>query len=573
MSADGHPPPPLSEAALATLTSLGLSMDEGRRREYYAKGWWTRATLVAGFLRACEAHADKTAIIAYRSTEDAAHRLTYREVAGHVDRVAAGLIHLGIGVGDVVSAQLPNWWEFAVTALAASRIGAAFNPIVPILRRREVTFMTKLLESKVCVVPRHYRGFDHATMLADVATAVPSLQHRIVVGGEAGPGELSFEEDVLGHPWERSYAQELAARTAEPDAVSDIQFTSGTTGEPKGVGHTHNTLHACARAVYETLQLDVDDSVFMPAPLSHSIGFVYGCMTPLSRGMTAIYQDVWDPVRGLDIIAAESPRWTFGSTAFIVDLVRAHRNYPVDTTSLRYFVTGGAPIPPVVVTDARSELGTRVIAVWGMTENGAVTCTRLDEPPDAAAESDGLPCPWMELKVVDRTTGQSLPPDIEGELHARGASQMLGYVRRPSLTKALVDPDGWFDTGDLARLSTSGHLRITGRSKDIIIRGGENLPVAEIEKALYAHRAVAEVAVVGYPDDRLGERACAVVVPAEGATPTLDDLTDHLEEVGLPRAYWPERLELMAALPRTPSGKVQKFVLREALAAESRAGT
>jgi cyclohexanecarboxylate-CoA ligase len=557
-------PGPLAERTRLLLERHAISVNEGRRREYYDAHWWRTTTVLDDFEAAWQAHPDKTAVVSYRSGADSPHRLSYRDLAARVERTAAALLHLGVGEGDVVSVQLPNCWQFNVIALATARVGAAVNPIVAIHRRREVAFITGLLQSKICFVPGNFHRFDYAAMLAAVAGEVPSLQHRVIVTGAASDGELSFEQDLLDVPWEERYRDQLAALSVDPDQVADIQFTSGTTGEPKGVGHTHNTQYARARALYDTLSLGPDDTVFMPSPLTHSTGFVYGYLTPMMLGMTAVYQDVWEPDRALRILEREHATWSFGSTAFIVDLIRAQRQEPRDISALRYFVSGGAAIPPAAVAEARDVLGARVMAVWGMTENGAVTCTRLQEAPDAAAHTDGKPCPWMQLKVVDMADDTEVPAGTPGRLKVRGASQMLGYVKRPNLTDAAVDADGWFDTGDLAYLDEAGSLRITGRAKDIIIRGGENIPVADVEAVLYEHPSVVDIAIVAYPDERLGERACAVVVPAGDLT--LADLTAYLDRAGMAKTYWPERLELRTEMPRTLSGKIQKFRLRDDLA-------
>jgi cyclohexanecarboxylate-CoA ligase len=570
MSGSAIEVPPLSTQARDVLASFGLVMDAPRRDACYRAGWWRRATVLGDFEEVCKARASKTAIVTYRRGHPEPERISYADLYARVQRVAASLLGMGVRCGDVVSVQLPNWWQFAALAMATHWVGAAFNPILPIHRRREVGFITALLESKVCVIARTYKGFDYSEMLAQVRESSPYPATSVVVGGTPDAGELSFEDFILGEAWEERFGRELTECARDPDLVSDVQFTSGTTGEPKGVGHTHNTLYARARALYDPLSLGSEDVVFMPSPLAHSTGFVYGCMTPLMLGMTAVYQDVWDAASALEIIETERASWTFGSTSFIVDLLSARRRRGGDASSLRYFVAGGAPIPPAIVREAREQLGTRVMAVWGMTENGAVTVTQPSEPESAAAESDGVPCPWMELKVARPGSGGELPPGAEGPLYVRGASQMLGYVKRSALTAGAVDEDGWFDTGDLARMGSDGHVRITGRSKDIIIRGGENIPVAEIEALLYEHPLVVDVAVVSYPDERLGERACAVVVPAEGATPSLEDLVSYLAAAGVSRTYWPERLEIRPELPRTASGKVQKFALRHEVSVDGR---
>ena len=264
----------------------------------------------------------------------------------------------------------------------------------------------------------------------------------------------------------------------------------------------------------------------------------------------------------LTLVEQERVTWSMGATTFLVDAVRAQRERPRTTSSLRLFVSGGAAIPPQLVRDVRDALGARLIAVWGMTENGGVTVTPIDDSFDAAAQSDGQAVPWMELAIQDETGGLAAP-GIAGGMIVRGASQTPGYLHRPDLYRASLDGDGWFATGDVGRLDERGNLRVVGRTKDLINRGGENIPVAEVEAVLLSHMAIREVAVVACPDERLGERACAVVVAEDGAHVTLDDLRRHLAAAGMSKTYWPERLEIFAELPRTLSGKIQKFRLRE----------
>jgi len=264
----------------------------------------------------------------------------------------------------------------------------------------------------------------------------------------------------------------------------------------------------------------------------------------------------------LELVEDEAVTWTMGATPFVIDAIEAQRKTPRDVSSLGQFTCAGAPVPPPIVEAAGEVLGTRLVAAWGMTENGAVSYTTPEDPPDFASRSDGRPAPWMELRVVDGA-GKDVPPGEEGRLVVRGASQCAGYFKRPDLYQAALTTDGWFDTGDLARMDDSGAIRISGRSKDIVIRGGENVPVVEVEAALYRMSSVREVAVIAVPDQRMGERACAVVVP-NGEAPTLEAIRVHLEKEGMTRHFWPERLEIVTEMPKTPSGKIQKFRLREA---------
>jgi cyclohexanecarboxylate-CoA ligase len=506
---------------------------------------------------------DKVAIVSHRAATGDKEIVTYGELAQLAERFAGGLVELNVAPREVVSFQLPNWWEVAALHLACVRIGAVANPLITILRRREVGFILGRVASRVCVVPGEFRGFDHAAMLAELRPELPALEHVFVCGD-------GFEEYFCATPWEDKHpATELDSRRPEPGDPAQIMFTSGTTGEPKGAVHSHATMDVGLRAVSEPLGLGADDVVLMFSPLGHQTGYLYGMCMPLKYGMKLVLQDAWDPGTMLRLVGEERVTWTMGTTTFVLDACAAAASHPeADLSSLRYFTCGGAPIPPKAVTEARTRLGTQLVAVWGMTEVGVCTITRPDDTDETVCSSDGTPTDWVELRIVD-AEGRDVPEGGEGRLLVRSPSQHLTYHSRPDLY-AEGFPDGveagWFDTGDLARWAGGGAIRITGRSKDLIIRGGENIPVTEVEAGLITHPLVHEVAVVAVPDERLGEKVCAVVVPAGPDAPTLDELRTHLEAQGMTKQFWPERLLIKAALPKTASGKTQKFALREELA-------
>ncbi|HCB58786.1 MAG TPA: long-chain fatty acid--CoA ligase [Arthrobacter bacterium] len=537
---------------------IRVGPEEARR--YRDAGWWRDRTVIDDFKEVTARHADKVAIVSDHAAGPP-EVLSFRQLARMVDRFAGGLLELGVKPGDVVAMQLPNWWQFAALALATIRVGGVVNPIIPILRRREVGFILERVGTRVCVVPTTYRNFAHGEMLTELASEIPTLEHAFVIGDPV-EGTRQFDAHFVAQRWEDQHpASELDRLATGADELAQIQYTSGTTGEPKGVAHSHNTLFAGTRAVPDMLGLTEDDVVLMASTMAHQTGFLYGLLMPVSTGMKVVYQDVWVPDRALELIQDEGVTWTMGATPFVMDSVAAQRKQPRDLHTLRLFSCAGSPIPPHLVKAAREVLGAQLTAIWGMTENGAVTFTGPGDPPDFASQSDGRPVPGMELKVVD-DEGQEVAPGTVGNLMARGASQCLGYFRRPDLYAGVLTPEGWFHTGDLARMDATGAIRITGRTKDVILRGGENIPVLEIEAALYRMPSVREVAVVAVPDERMGERACAVVVP-EGEPPTLDDIRAHLGEMGMAKVFWPERVEVVSELPKTPSGKVQKFRLRE----------
>jgi cyclohexanecarboxylate-CoA ligase len=481
-----------------------------------------------------------------------------------VERFAAGLTALGVKRGDVVSLQMPNSWQFSALALACARAGAAVHPVLPIMRRREVEFMVRRTGAQVYIAPAEWNGFSYADMLAEVKAAEVGLEQVVLLGGGDRSGAIDFDAHFMATPWEDGAA--LDGQQARADDLAQVMFTSGTTGEPKGVMHSHNTLYALTRAEAESLQLTGDDVISMGSPMTHQAGYAYCLLMPMLLGATAVYQDSWDPALMLRLVQEQRATFCMGATTFLVDAIEEQRQAPRDLTSLRVFACGGSPIPPLVVERAGEVLGARVHALWGMTENGTVTITRPQDPPDRAACSDGRPVAWMRVRVAD-DRDEPVPAGVVGRLQVRGASQCLGYLGRPDLYERSLAPGGWFDTGDLARDDGFGGIRIAGRIKDLIVRGGEKVPVVEVEAALLRHPAVRDVAVVGYPDERLGERACAIIVPA-GSPPTLEELTAHLASLGMAKQYWPEQLVIRDELAKTPSGKIQKFLLRRQISGE-----
>ena len=535
-----------------------------RRAASVAGGHWQDRT-INDYLAACvRERPDATALTALSIERQQVTRFTWRELARMADRVALGLSRLGIVTGDVVSCQLPNGWHLSVLYLACARLGAVLNPVMPIFRERELSFMLAHAQSKVVVVPKTFRGFDHAHMLRGLRDALPALRHVVAVDGD---GDDSFEALLSGPLWEddTDAAAILLGSRPGPDDVTQLIYTSGTTGEPKGVMHTANTLFSNIVAYAGRLHLTGDDVVLMASPMAHQTGFMYGLMMPVVLGAHAVLQDIWDPARAAALIREQGVTFTMGSTPFLTDLARVVAESGTPVPSLRTFLCAGAPIPGALVERARSALDATIVSAWGMSENGAVTTTLPDDPETRASTTDGCPLPGVELRVVDGADAD-LPAGQTGRLLVRACSNFGGYLKRPHLNS--TDADGWFDTGDLAQLDAHGYLRIAGRSKDVIIRGGENIPVLEVETLLYRHPAVAQVAIVAYPDARLGERACAFVVPRPGQSIDMAGMVDWLRQQKMALQYIPEKLVVRDALPATPAGKIQKFRLREMLLGE-----
>jgi cyclohexanecarboxylate-CoA ligase len=532
-----------------------------RRAESIARGWWHDRTINDDLDACVAAHPDKLALTTLRSETGELRRFTYRELGALADRIAVGLARLGVGRNDVVAMQLPNWWQFSLLYLACSRLGAVLNPLMHIFRERELSFMLKHGEAKLLVVPKLFRGFDHEAMARALQPSLPALKRIVVVGGG---GADDFDALLTRSEWETEPdAREILGPSRPgPDDVTQLIYTSGTTGEPKGVMHSANTVMANIVPYAERLHLNHDDVILMASPMAHQTGFMYGLVMPIMLRASAVLLDVWEPKKAIELIRAQGVSFTMASTPFLADLTKTVQETGRAVPTLQTFLCAGAPIPGPLVEQARAVLGTKIVSAWGMTENGAVTLIRPEDDDERAFTTDGCALPGVEVKVVG-DDGATLPPGEIGRLLVRACSNFGGYLKRPQWNN--TDGEGWFDTGDLARIDAQGYIRISGRSKDVIIRGGENIPVVEVEALLYRHPAVAQVAIVAYPDERLGERACAIVVPKPGQKLAFAGMVDFLKAQKLALQYVPERLIVRDAMPATPSGKIQKFKLREML--------
>ena len=517
---------------------------------------WPNRTILDYLQDAIAKDPEKLAIIDKKS------RYTYGELGRLVDRVAFGLLELGIGKGDVISIQLPNWNEFIILHYAATRIGAITNPLIPIYRDREIGYMVGTVESKMIVIPDEFRGYDYPAMVNRLSHQWPSLEHVYVVG-EKVPDDMKSISSLFEFPWEEGKdVAVLDEIIHEPNDVTEIIFTSGTTGSPKGVLHTHNTLCVSANYWIDRLNLTSDDVMHMGSTFAHQTGFGYGVRLPVHYAGTAVYQDVWNPEEFIELIEKEKITFTAGATPFLQDTIQLDGIENRNIETLRYFIALGAPIPRPLVKAASEKVKFKILSGWGQTENGLVTLTYPNDSEDKLTNTDGIPFPGMELKVVD-VHNETVPANEEGDLLCKGPSQFVGYLKRMEDTIA-EHRDGWFITGDRAVMDEDGYIRIAGRNKDIIIRGGENIPVAYVENCIYEHPDVSVVQIIAMPDPRLQEKACAFISMKQGRTPlTLETLREFLTEKRIAKQYWPEHVEVVDDFPRTPSGKIQKFRLRE----------
>lgn len=527
---------------------------------------WQHKTLATLLDEHAEANFDSVAIVVERLEDGERDVLSFGQYRRAVERIAGGLIELGVGPGDVVSVQLPNWWQLCAVAVAAARIGAVINPLIPIFREREVKYILGVTEAKVFIVPEAFRGFAHGDLAARCKKDLPSLRHVFTIGGEPSPGTESFKRFFLDNDWERTHATALAAANVDPDSAYQIMFTSGTTGAPKGVVHSHNTLIAAAEGVTRLWPLtrEPHKPIYMVSTLGHQTAFAVGLAGSVVLGQKLVLHDLFSPREVLRSAQDERWSWTIAATPFLLSVAEEAPNTDFDLSSIDFVMAGGAPVPSHLAQQVKDRLGCLTATGYGMTETGSSTHTVADDPIERVANTVGRPVPGMEARVVGGD-GAVLPNGSEGVLQMRGPNVAIDYFPDHSLYENAVH-EGWLDTGDLATIDDAGYVSITGRAKDLIMRGGENIPVVDVENLLYLHPAVAQVAVVAVPDERLGERACACVVPKEGASFTFDDMIAHLKSHGLTTHYYPERLQLFDTMPMTAAGKVQKYRLRESLA-------
>ena len=540
--------------ALETMTIL----TQGRIDEMNKKGLWPKKLLLDHVERWAAEQPDAVAITGINSMRGRTESISFGQLHRMARRIAIGLADLGVQKGEVISFQMPNWWEFAALHLACLHIGAITNPVMPIFRQRELSFMLDYAESKVFIAPKTFRGFDHQAMVEELWPKLAKLEHVFYLDGK---GDESFENRFIERRWEEEVDADtlFAERRPDPNDIIELLYTSGTSGVPKGVLHTSNTLLSLVDIGRARLGLTKDDVVFMPSPMAHQTGFLYGMSMALVLGTKLVLQDIWSAEVAARRINDERATYTMASTPFLADLTNTPALEVCDVSSFRMFCSAGAPIPRILVNNATKRLGAQILSGWGMTENGLVTTTQPGDPDEKIFNTDGAAVDHAAVRIVD-TNGNPVGANVEGRLQAKSAGMFVGYLKRPD---AYESYDGWFETGDLARMDADGYIRIVGRAKDIIIRGGENIPVVEVEEQIYRHPAVEDVAVVAMPDERLGERGCAFVQTKPNANFTFDAMVEHLVDAGMSKTYLPEKLEIVPEFPRTASGKIQKFQLRK----------
>jgi acyl-CoA synthetase (AMP-forming)/AMP-acid ligase II len=519
---------------------------------YRAAGYWRDTTLVDVARGAAQSDPDRVLV----TEEDL--RLTRAEAWDAATRVAAFFRSRGLRPGDVVSFQLPNWIESVVIALAARMEGLVVNPIPPIYRESELAYILRDCGSKLIFTPHLFRKHDHRAMLQKLQAQLPALRDVVVLRGDEA-GDLRWG-DVLS---ERTAAGYSPVRT-DPGSVMMVMYTSGTTGRPKGVLHTHYGYDYRVRAMGEAWNIGPADVVFMPSPVAHITGAFWAFDMPWVRGSSSVLLDVWTADTGLACIERNRCTVTGGATPFLQQMLDTAASRPGVLDSLRLFFCGGTTVSPDLVHKAAATFPQCLFfRVYGSTEMTTTTVgIRSRAQARLGAETDGEVIPPTEVKIVDPIGEASVPEGEEGEIIGRGPEQFVGYLH-PDDNDGAFTEDGYFRMGDLGRRVHGNYLVITGRKKDIVIRAGENLSPKEVEDVLFGHPGIAEVAIVAMPSVVTGEKCCAFVIPRAGASVDLPEIRRFLEAAGLARQKVPEHLVLVDDLPRVPSGKIRKDVLRQ----------
>jgi len=538
-------------------------IDPARIARFMEEGYWVDTTSNDALEQRARETPDKLAIV------DGRVRLRFGEYYRRAERLAAHFVGLGLGADDVVAIQLPNWSEFAVAVNAAMLAGVPFCQFHSDFRSREVEFILSFTEASALIVPSHFRRFDYLAMLADLRPRLPRLRNIMVVGEEVPPGYFDVRGflDAAGEP--EIKPKQLRRRRPSANDLSRTAFTSGTTGDPKAVLHLHNTTNCAARFVNEGLRIDEDSVLLAFLPVGLNWGLL-NVLQAVFAGCTIVLQEVFDAEQALALIERERVTHFCCAPAHLVSLLSVSDLGRYDLSSLQVMTTGGASCPIEVIREVRACLPGHLLELYGMLECGFQSHTTLADDPEEVCGLVGRPPRQMGIRVVD-DDGRDCPSGTAGEILTCGPSVTVGYYNNPDANARSFSPDGWFATGDIGILDAKGYLKIVDRKKELIIRGGANIYPREIEEVLYQHPKVLEAAAVGVPDPRLGERVCACIVPRPGESLTFEEMIAFLR--GKIATYkLPEFFRLLDALPRTPTGKVQKGPLRDIVLERMRVG-
>ncbi|HHO3977581.1 medium-chain fatty-acid--CoA ligase [Escherichia coli] len=529
-----------------------LTFNEQRRAAYRQLGLWGDASLADYWQQTARAMPDKIAVV-----DNHGASYTYSALDHAASCLANWMLAKGIESGDRIAFQLPGWCEFTVIYLACLKIGAVSVPLLPSWREAELVWVLNKCQAKMFFAPTLFKQTRPVDLILPLQNQLPQLQQIVGVDKLApATSSLSLSQIIADN------TPLTTAITTHGDELAAVLFTSGTEGLPKGVMLTHNNILASERAYCARLNLTWQDVFMMPAPLGHATGFLHGVTAPFLIGARSVLLDIFTPDACLALLEQQRCTCMLGATPFVYDLLNVLEKQPADLSALRFFLCGGTTIPKKVARECQ-QLGIKLLSVYGSTESSPHAVVNLDDPLSRFMHTDGYAAAGVEIKVVDDAR-KTLPPGCEGEEASRGPNVFMGYFDEPELTARALDEEGWYYSGDLCRMDEAGYIKITGRKKDIIVRGGENISSREVEDILLQHPKIHDACVVAMPDERLGERSCAyVVLKAPHHSLSLEEVVAFFSRKRVAKYKYPEHIVVIEKLPRTASGKIQKFLLRK----------
>ncbi|MDC3668228.1 medium-chain fatty-acid--CoA ligase [Escherichia coli] len=529
-----------------------LTFNEQRRAAYRQQGLWGDASLADYWQQTARAMPDKIAVV-----DNHGASYTYSALDHAASCLANWMLAKGIESGDRIAFQLPGWCEFTVIYLACLKIGAVSVPLLPSWREAELVWVLNKCQAKMFFAPTLFKQTRPVDLILPLQNQLPQLQQLVGVDKLApATSALSLSQIIADN------TPLTTAITVHGDELAAVLFTSGTEGLPKGVMLTHNNILASERAYCARLNLTWQDVFMMPAPLGHATGFLHGVTAPFLIGARSVLLDIFTPDACLALLEQQRCTCMLGATPFVYDLLNLLEKQPADLSALRFFLCGGTTIPKKVARECQQR-GIKLLSVYGSTESSPHAVVNLDDPLSRFMHTDGYAAAGVEIKVVDDAR-KTLPPGCEGEEASRGPNVFMGYFDEPELTARALDEEGWYYSGDLCCMDEAGYIKITGRKKDIIVRGGENISSREVEDFLLQHPKIHDACVVAMPDERLGERSCAyVVLKAPHHSLSLEEVVAFFSRKRVAKYKYPEHIVVIEKLPRTASGKIQKFLLRK----------
>lgn len=529
-----------------------LTFNEQRRAAYRQQGLWGDASLADYWQQTARAMPDKIAVV-----DNHGASYTYSALDHAASCLSNWMLAKGIESGDRIAFQLPGWCEFTVIYLACLKIGAVSVPLLPSWREAELVWVLNKCQAKMFFAPTLFKQTRPVDLILPLQNQLPQLQQIVGVDKLApATSSLSLSQIIADN------TSLTTAITTHGDELAAVLFTSGTEGLPKGVMLTHNNILASERAYCARLNLTWQDVFMMPAPLGHATGFLHGVTAPFLIGARSVLLDIFTPDACLALLEQQRCTCMLGATPFVYDLLNVLEKQPADLSALRFFLCGGTTIPKKVARECQQR-GIKLLSVYGSTESSPHAVVNLDDPLSRFMHTDGYAAAGVEIKVVDDAR-KTLPPGCEGEEASRGPNVFMGYFDEPELTARALDEEGWYYSGDLCRMDEAGYIKITGRKKDIIVRGGENISSREVEDILLQHPKIYDACVVAMSDERLGERSCAyVVLKAPHHSLSLEEVVAFFSRKRVAKYKYPEHIVVIEKLPRTTSGKIQKFLLRK----------